>query len=499
MSSGEAAILKPIRAGSPFMALLIAVIAVIVASLATSSSLFLIAGIGIALAVTAMLRFDWFIYTQLFLLPWYPFLDTGLPLRDVSLPLRFLLFAGVWLIRKHHGKSMKDWFFGSRLKKAVVVFAAVSTLSLLISALGPNLDAVRCLARLFSYLALFYGVVGWVETKEQIGTVIRILLSSTILVALFGFYQVVAQGYTDLYFHLYPSQEEALEDWNGRVTSVLFHFNSLAGYLNLVLPFSLACMVLGKERWLRLLALVAHSLACAALYFTGSRGGLIAYGGMVLVALWFFKPKTAAFSRIALASALSLAIVLSLQPRTPGGGRLGEVDDFTSSSRLALWGTAGVMFLQHPVLGVGYGNYRSLYNDYLPGVTPNQLDSHNLYLQFLAETGIIGFVAFFLIVTMFARVAIKLAKNTDSVHRIVGIGLGGALAATLIHGLVDYLFNVSPQFGGLFWLVLALGLVAFERRSLESLNNNGAQPPGSPTHGAFSCGGVEAPSAASLL
>ncbi|HEY6249773.1 MAG TPA: O-antigen ligase family protein, partial [Candidatus Angelobacter sp.] len=242
-----------------------------------------------------------------------------------------------------------------------------------------------------------------------------------------------------------------------------FHFNSLAGYLNLVLPFSLACMVLAKERWFRYVAFTAHTLACAALYFTGSRGGLIAYAGMVLVSIWFFKPRITALSRVLLAGILSLAIVLSLQPQSAAGGRLQEVDDFTSTSRLALWGTAGVMFLQHPVLGVGYGNYRSLYNDYLPGVTPNQLDAHNIYLQFLAETGIIGFVAFFVLVASLVRVAIKLAKNTDPVYRMVGIGVGGALAASLIHGMVDYLFNVSPQFGGLFWLILALGLVAYEQ------------------------------------
>ena len=468
MSNAETVMLRPASVDGTFMAPLIALVAVAVAALATSSSSFLIAGLGTALAVTAVLRFDWFIYTQIFLLPWYPFLDTGLPLRDVSLPLRFLLFAGVWLIRRRQSKSLKDWIVGSRLKKAVLVFAVISTLSLLISALGPNIDAVRSLARLFSYLALFYAIVGWVETGEQISTIIKILFSSTILVALFSFYQVVSQGYTDLYFHLYPSQEEALEEWNGRVTSLLFHFNSLAGYLNLVLPFSLACMVLAREkdRGLRLLALSAHSLACAALYFTGSRGGLIAYAGMVLVTIWFSKPKITALSRILLASILSLAIVLSLQPRVAGGGRLGGVDDFTSASRLALWGTAGTMFRQHPVLGVGYGNYRSLYNDYLPGVTPNQLDAHNLYLQFLAETGIIGFVVFFTMVTMFARGALKLAKNTDSWCRILGIGVGGALAATLIHGMVDYLFNVSPQFGALFWLVLALGIVAMEWHSV---------------------------------
>ncbi|HEY6348050.1 MAG TPA: O-antigen ligase family protein [Candidatus Angelobacter sp.] len=462
-----------------FMAPVIAVLAVTVAALATSSSVFLIAGFCIALATVAVLRFEWFVYAQVLLLPWYPFLDTGLPLRDVSLPLRFVLLAGVWLMRKHNHKSAREWILGSRLKKGVIVFAAISTLSLLFSALGPNTDAVRLLLRLYSYLALFFAITGWVETKEQAEKIIKVLLSSTILVALFAFYQSVARGYTDLYFHLYPSQETALEEWNGRVTSFLFHFNSLAGYLNLVLPFSLACMVLAKERWFRYVALIAHSLACAALYMTGSRGGLIAYAGMVLVSLWFFKPRVTALSRVLLAGALSVAVVASLQPPSAGGGRLQEVDEFTSASRLALWSTAGVMFLQHPVLGVGYGNYRSLYNDYLPGVTPNQLDAHNIYLQFLAETGIIGFVIFFVLVASFAKVAVKLAKDADPWYRMVGIGTGGALAATLIHGMVDYLFNVSPQFGGLFWLVLALGLAAYEQCTAFNKNKNGAQPPSS--------------------
>jgi len=450
---------------SPLMAPLLAVIAVTITALAASSSVFLIAGLCIALIVVAVLRFEWFIYAQILLLPWYPFLDTGLLLRDVSLPLRFLLFAGVWFIRKHNGKSVKEWILGSRLKQGVIIFAAVSTLSLLLSALGPNTAALRSIARLLSYLALFYGIAGWVETKEQIETIIKVLLSSTILVAVFALYQVMEQGYTDLYFHLYPSQQESLEAWSGRVTSFLFHFNSLAGYLNLALPFSMACMILAKERWLGYLAFTTHSLACAALYFTGSRGGLIAYGAMVLVSIWFFKPRAAAFSRVLLASVLTMAIVVSLQPQSAGGGRIQEVDEFTSSSRLALWGTAGLLFLQHPVLGVGYGNYRSLYNDYVPGIAPGELDAHNLYLQFLAETGIIGFVIFFVIVVSFARVAVKLAKNAGPLYRIVGIGVGGALAATLVHGMVDYLFNVSPQFGALFWLIMALGLVASEQIS----------------------------------
>jgi O-antigen ligase len=455
------------RRGGLLLPGLIAVAAVATIALVVSDPIFLVVALCIGLALAAIFRFEWFVYAQVFLLPWYPLQDLNLPIRDISLVLRFVLLAGVFMIRQRQGKPWREWILGGRIRKAVWIFAAIVTASLLISALGPNLMAVRSLARLFSYLAFFLALIGWIDDRQQIESIIKAMLLSTIGVALFGFYQVWDKGYTDLYYHLYPLQEDSLDEWSGRITSFLFHFNSLAGYLNLALPFSLGCMVLAKERGMRYLATVCHGLTGAALYFTGSRGGLIAYGGMLVVSLWFLKPRRVAILRVLLAAALSVAVVLSLQRESAGGARLQEVDEFTSASRLALWGAAGAMFIQHPVLGVGYGNYRSLYGDYIPGAAPDQLDAHNLYLQFLSETGVIGFAIFLVVIILFARMAIKLARSPDPFDCLVGIGMGGALTATLIHGMVDYLFNVSPQFGALFWLVLALGFVAFERLQRE--------------------------------
>src|SRR5262249_4413566 len=152
----------------------------------------------------------------------------------------------------------------------------------LISPLRANLDAYRSLVRLFSYLAVFFAILGWVETRRQVVRILQLIAVSTIGVALFGFYQVIMDGYTDLYFHVYPLQEEALDEWSGRITSVLFHFNSLAGYLDLVIPFAVGFMMLARTRWLRYLGVLCVSTAGAALLLTGSRGGAIGCGGIGL-------------------------------------------------------------------------------------------------------------------------------------------------------------------------------------------------------------------------
>jgi O-antigen ligase len=185
---------------------------------------------------------------------------------------------------------------------------------------------------------------------------------------------------------------------------------------------------------------------------------------MLLISFWFVKPKRKDVMKLCLSLVLAAGLVFSLQERG-GGSRLQGVDDYTQTTRLALWGTAGALFLSHPVLGVGFGNFRSMYNDYLPGVTADQLDAHNLYLQLLSETGVVGFLLFCSLMWGLARVALKLARTLDPFYCLVGVGVGGALAATLIHGLVDYIFNASPQSGALLWLVLALGVFASQQQA----------------------------------
>jgi putative inorganic carbon (HCO3(-)) transporter len=429
----------------------------------------------VLLVIIAAVEFDWFAYSLIFLLPWYPLPDFELPMRDIFLFFHVSMFIAVGMLRWRDHKPLGEWIIGGRIRKGILLFAFIATISLLTAGSRANLDAYRSLLRLYSYIAFFYAVIGWMDTRDKVYGVIKTLLVSTVLVAVFGFYQSMQGSYTDFYFHLYPLQERsALEDWNGRITSFLFHFNSLAGYLNLVIPFAIGYTLLAKRRSRLMLGMTCLCTASAALYLTGSRGGLVAFAGIafssVVFVLLYFRPSGAKLFRGLLAIILAGVIVLLLTPRqSEQSSRLQEVDDFTEITRLALWATAASVFVEHPLLGAGYGTFRSLYDDYLPQIEGGQLDAHNIYLQLLAETGVLGFFAFLALMVAFLRSSLQLVKQVDPFYRIAGVGLCGAIIGVLIHGLVDFLFHVSPQFGGLFWMVLGIGLVVSEeaRRSAE--------------------------------
>jgi hypothetical protein len=87
--------------------------------------------------------------------------------------------------------------------------------------------------------------------------------------------------------------------------------------------------------------------------------------------------------------------------RVNGVSLSGPVNDVTYSSvdRLAHW-IAGIrMFLAHPVLGVGAGNYGAAYARYaVPEWHASLSQAHNYYINAAAETGAIGLAAFLALV-----------------------------------------------------------------------------------------------------
>src|SRR5258708_27458385 len=302
----------------------IVAIAVAVAALVVGQPAFLIPAMAVLLGVAAFVNFDWFVYATIFLLPWSPFAEWKFPVRDLSLIAHFILFAGVWMIRNNGGESTKEWLLGSRLKHGVLLVAAIGATSL---ALGPPANSGTCpaLAKMLSYIALFFACIGWLKTPEQLVRAAKILFISTLGVCLFGFYQAFEQDFTALYFRLYPFEEanfDAQGGWAGRITSLFFHYNSLAGYLSAVAPLALGATVLAKDRWLRYLGFLALTAAIAAVYLTGSRGGMAACAGVLFLGVWYLWPRRATLAIVISSLTLAASIAPPLAPAEHGCSRL---------------------------------------------------------------------------------------------------------------------------------------------------------------------------------
>lgn len=425
---------------------------------------------GAVVLLLASMRFRPLLLAIVFVIPVNPYLSWDLPVKDLQTLLRFCLFAGALLARQRAGEPLRPWLFSGKLTRALLGYFAVAVVASTVFN-PPTGAVVRELMRLASYLCFYYAIVDWVRTEDDLKAILRALLFSTILVALFGFYQFVIGDYSSLYDVLYPIQDEALKNppWAGRITSFLSHYNGLAAYLNMVVPFCIAILFRAGDRFMRALSGVCLALASVAVLLTQSRGGLLAYVTVLLISACLLAQTRAARLRW-----LAVVIVFSIAGAFFAGQifeRLSGIDSNTEVTRLGIWAGAGLLFLGNPVLGVGYGNFKVALTNAIAVPDGFMLDAHNLYLELLAETGLVGFLVFAALIIMCLRCARRMQRESlSATEAVIGIATIAAIGSILVHGAVEYVFHNAPQCAALFFLLLALlGTYEFRRNHAGSI------------------------------
>ena len=148
-------------------------------------------------------------------------------------------------------------------------------------------------------------------------------------------------------------------------------------------------------------------------------------------------------------------------PDTAGGARLAWRPP--PVGRLQLWSMALSMVRARPLLGVGPDNYRLAYGVYADtGTWDTRVHANNLYLEWLADTGILGFLVFIWLNAAILLVACRnlALGNPQGIHPAYAkwqVALLGSLAAWYVHGLFDSFYEFTPTLLA-FWLLAGLAV-----------------------------------------
>lgn len=125
-------------------------------------------------------------------------------------------------------------------------------------------------------------------------------------------------------------------------------------------------------------------------------------------------------------------------------------ENYAVIERLAHWQAALNMGRANAWLGVGFGNYDATYEIYrLINWKFSLGHAHNYYLNVLAETGIIGLVAYIGLFIHLLVLTWRTRKHPDSLARFTAIGLLGSWVYLMTHSMTDNLYvnNVFIHFG----------------------------------------------------
>ncbi len=196
----------------------------------------------------------------------------------------------------------------------------------------------------------------------------------------------------------------------GLVGGMFGNPNDLATALVVLLPFAVFLM-LSSKGVARLFYMGCSAIMTVAVLVTFSRGGflgLIALGGVLL-----WKLGRGRRFRTLLASALICGILFVVMPGGYGS-RISTIfnieEDETGSAqeRRELMELAASMAIRRPIVGIGMGNFH-IYSFH-------EKQAHNSYLEIAAELGVMGLIAYLIVILAPLRSLRRIERKTKAME-----------------------------------------------------------------------------------
>ena len=188
-----------------------------------------------------------------------------------------------------------------------------------------------------------------------------------------------------------------------RITSTFANPNAFGAYLILIIFPVIMLSIYEKNKTKKIMYVLLSMLVIINLVMTFSRNAILGLGIGLLVLTLIYSIKW-------IFALGGLAILLSFIPSV-FQRIVGTFDLHQNELRIKLWKTALYMIRDHPILGVGNGNFVTKYNEYvskykeLKYYAYKNYPNHNSYLKFESELGILGIASFIgIIITVLFRI-----------------------------------------------------------------------------------------------
>ena len=134
-----------------------------------------------------------------------------------------------------------------------------------------------------------------------------------------------------------------------------------------------------------------------------------------------------------------------------------------SPRRLEIWGSTWRLIEANPLLGSGFGAYKTAITKYFQASNDWQpQQAHNEYLELAAGGGVIGVALGIWFVLILIRDARSCLHETDALRRAVCLGALVGLVGVAIHSLVDFGLHVPVN------ALICCGLVALAITKTQS-------------------------------
>lgn len=298
------------------------------------------------------------------------------------------------------------------------------------------------------------------------------LLAAAIFLGTISTFQAITQSYDNNFWGFGQISTTDLEtgDTAQRIGGPFDSSNFYAQILLLFVPLSLNRLMHENKPLLRFLAGWALIVCVLSIFWTFSRGGFIA---LILTFLYMFirqppRPATIGVALVLIALFMPLlpqsyidriATISTFNPLSGADVRNEQSLRGRTSEAVVGW----LMFRDHPILGVGRGNYKIRYQDYSRqlGLDPRleNRSAHNLFLEIAAEQGVIGLAVF---LSMLWAMFSMMRRSQQMLHD-AGCEYDAEMIGSIEYGMFGYLcaaWFLHMAFPRPFWFMVGLTMAS---------------------------------------
>jgi hypothetical protein len=220
-------------------------------------------------------------------------------------------------------------------------------------------------------LMMYFLIANLVDTPRRLGFVIKLLVVLTVALAVQG----IVQYFTG--FGLGGQQT-----YEGRIQAIgIFSDpNDLGLALVMVMPFLFLQLFERAKPVEKLFAFLTLALLAYALYLTQSRGGLMAFGALLMILLSRRLGKVVGYG----VGGLAMFALFVLGPRMSTI----STEEASAYGRIQAWGIGIDLFERYIPFGVGYNNFTEYHFR----------TAHNSFVLCAAELGIFGLYAWVMLI-----------------------------------------------------------------------------------------------------
>jgi O-antigen ligase len=332
--------------------------------------------------------------------------------------------------------------------------------------------------KILAYVGVFVLAIQMFDSARRKNAIVTALIALGCFEAGYGILQFLL-GWNKIFGYTNP-----YDSWVA--TGTYINRNHFAGLMDLTVPLAFASAFYSYQLWsdprrraaskrsggenpleFRIVFyLFLAVIMVISSVFSYSRGGIlsVSFTLIALSILTVLKVRRKSWGLL-IAGLATLALGFSLWVGVGGlvnrFVKMGQAGYVSTQRRSMIWSDTVQLFRSNPILGTGLGTYEDALRPFQTHLVDLTIDhAHNDYLEFGAETGLIGFGLLFVpIFYLLIRMIISFLKDHRRYRSAILLGCIGSTLGLLIHSLMDFNLQV-PANAMIFAAILGIGYKA---------------------------------------